>query len=366
MAIKLASIGRLGDVVAERAYRRFYKVSMRVGRITVGRFLLLLAPWAFIAYLFRDIDAALDAFSDASIAPLVGALLLMLVVLVAMALLWVRLVAHLNREVAEPETPHLLRAFARSWLARYLPGKVWVYGARVIHTDASVTPRRIVASSLVDEFVLIVGTATALGLGLWTWSLAGPVAGLPVLLVGLAGVVAAVSRLDQLSHLALRFLGRTLPLRWKRAGEELQRAGDDPGLGLRATALFTGSYLLNNFTGGLAFVLVVASLGDIRWDDVPLLIGAYSLAAVVGIAAIFAPAGLGVREAVLAGFITSVVASPVAASVVVLVRVLTIIADILFVGLVEATSAFSRRTATGAVARVPSGHHKSTPRDPGS
>ncbi|MCH7630391.1 MAG: tetratricopeptide repeat protein, partial [Proteobacteria bacterium] len=51
-------------------------------------------------------------------------------------------------------------------------------------------------------------------------------------------------------------------------------------------------------------------------DDVPLLIGAYSLASVVGIAAIFAPAGLGVREAVLAGFITSIVASPVAASVV--------------------------------------------------
>ncbi|MEE8347036.1 MAG: lysylphosphatidylglycerol synthase domain-containing protein, partial [Dehalococcoidia bacterium] len=307
------------------------KVIRRVRLIAIGRLLLLLAPWAFIAYLFRDVDATLDIFRDASVAPMVGALLLMLLVLASMALLWVRLVAHLNREVAEPETAHLLRAFARSWLARYLPGKVWVYGARVIHTDASVTPRRIVASSLVDEIALILGTATALGLGLWTWSLAGPVAGLPVLLVGLAGVVAAVSRLDQLSHLALRFLGRMLPLRWKRAGEELQRAGEDPGLGLRATALFTGSYLLNNLASGLAFVLVVASLGDIGWDDVPLLIGAYSLASVISIAALFAPAGLGVREAVLAGFITSIVASPVAASVVVLIRVVTIIADVLFV-----------------------------------
>ena len=342
------------------------KVSRRVGLIAIARFLLLLAPWAFIAYLFRDVDTALDTFGDASVAPIAGALLLMLVVLAAMALLWVRLVAHLNREATEPETLHLLRTFARSWLARYLPGKVWVYGARVIHTDASVISRRIVASSLVDELALIVGTATVLGLGLWTWFLAGPVVGLPVLLAGLAAVVVAVSRLDRLTHLALRFLGRRLPRRWERVGQELQRAGEDPRLGLRATALFTGSYLLNNFAGGLAFVLVVASLSDIGWDDVPLLAGAYSLAAVVGIAALFAPAGLGVREAVLAGFIAPVVASPVAASVVVLVRVLTIIADILFVGLVEATSAFSRRTAAGAVARVPSGHHKSTPRDPGS
>ncbi len=334
--------------------------------IAIARILLLLAPWAFIAYLFRDVDTALDAFRDASVAPMVGALLLMLLVLAAMALLWVRLVVRLSAEAAEPEMPHLLCTFARSWLARYLPGKVWVYGARVIHTDASVVPRRIVAGSLVDEFALIVGTATALGLGLWTWSLAGPVAGLPVLLAGLAAIVLAVSRLDQLTHLGLTFLGRTLPRRWGQAGQELQRAGEDPGLGLRATALFTGGYLLNSFAAGLAFVLVVASLGDIGWNDVPLLVGAYSLAAVVGIAAFFAPAGLGVREAVLAGFITPILASPVAASAVVLVRVLTIIADILFIGLVEAATAFSGRAAREAAARVSSGQHKLTPRDPGS
>lgn len=338
---------------------------MRIRLITVGRLLLLLAPWAFIAYLFRDVDAALDAFRDASIAPLVGALLLMLVVLVAMALLWVRLVSYLSRGLGAPNAPHLLRAYSRSWLARYLPGKVWAYGARAIHTDASVVPRRIVGSSLVDEFVLIAGTATALGLGLWTWSLAGPVAGLPVLLAGVAGVVVAVSRLDQLTRVVLRFLGGRVPRRWKQAGQELQQAGDDPGLGLRATALFTGGYLLNSSFGGLVFVLVVASLGDIGWDDAPLLIGAYSLAAVVGIAAPFAPAGLGVREAVLAGFITSIVASPVAASVVVLIRVVTIIADVLFVVLVEAITAFSGRVAAEAVVQMPSGEHESTPRGPG-
>jgi hypothetical protein len=342
------------------------KVSRRAGLIAIARFLLLLAPWAFIAYLFRDVGATLDSFRDASVGPIVGALLLILLVLTTLALLWVRLVTHLNREPALSEVPRLLRTFARSWLARYLPGKVWIYGARVIHTDASVSPARIVASSVVDEFALIVGTATVLGLASWTWFLAGPVVGLLVLLTGLAAVVVAVSRLDQLSRLAVRFLGRRLPRRWESVSQELQRAGEDPRLGVRATALFTGSYLLNNFAGGLAFVLVVVSLSDIGWGDVPLLVGAYSLASVVGIAALFAPAGLGVREAVLAGFITPVVASPVAASVVVLVRVLAIIADVLFVGVIEATSVFSRRTAMGAVARVPSGHHKSTPRDSGS
>jgi len=212
----------------------------------------------------------------------------------------------------------------------------------MVHTDASVTPRRILASSLVDEFALIVGTATALGLGLWVWAVAGPAVGVPVLLVGLLAVVAVVSRVDQVTQLALRFLGRKMLQRWRTAGEEMQRAADDPGLGLRASALFTGGYLLANVLLTAAFLLIVWSLSDVAWADLPLLIGGYSLAVVIGIVAIFAPAGLGVREAVLAGFLTSVVAAPVAASVAVAMRVITVVADILFVGLLEGSPFFSR------------------------
>ncbi len=197
-------------------------------------------------------------------------LVLMLHVLAAMALLWVRLVAHLNREVAEPETLHLLRAFARSWLARYLPGKVWVYGARVIHTDASVTPRRIVASSLVDEIALALGTATALGLGLWTWAVAGAMVGVPVLLAGLAAVAVAVSRLHQLKQLMLRLLGKVTPQRWKSAREGLERAADDPGLGLMASVLFIAGYSLANLAGGKRNIVSLAAFSTYGylWGDV--------------------------------------------------------------------------------------------------
>ncbi len=309
----------------------------------VARLLFLLAPWLFIAYLFRDVDAALTAVRNASVAPMVGGLLLTLAALVGTALLWVRLVAHLNRDLAVPESPYLLRAFARSWLARYLPGKVWSYGARVIHTDANVTPRRIVASSLVNEFALIVGSATALGLGLWTWALAGPVVGLPVLLVGLMAVVAVVSRVDQVTQLALKFLGRRMPQPWRNAAEEMQQAADDPGLGLRAAGLFTGGYVLTNFLFGVAFALIVLSVGDVAVEDFPLLVGGYNLAAVAGIVAFFAPAGLGVREGVVAAFLTPVVGGPVAASLAILVRLVVVLTDVIFVALMEVASLFFRR-----------------------
>ena len=327
---------------------------MRNCVITVGRFLLLLAPWVFIAYLFRDVDAALNAFKDVSVAPMVGGLILTLAGLVGTALLWTRLVGHLSRDVAVPDTPNLLRAFARSWLVRYLPGKVWSYGARVIHTDASVTPKRIVASSLADEFVLIVGTATALGLGLWAWAVVGAIIGVPVLIAAIAAVIMGLSRLDQLVPLAFRFLARAIPERWRSAAEEMQRAADDPGLGLKAAALFSGGYVLTNFLLGVAFVLIVLSLSDIAWADVPLLVGAFNLAAVLGIVAFFAPAGLGVREGVLAGFLVPVVGGPVAATLVIVVRLLTVLTDLAFLTLVEGLALLAgrvRRNSSSASTR---------------
>jgi uncharacterized membrane protein YbhN (UPF0104 family) len=188
----------------------------------------------------------------------------------------------------------------------------------------------------------------------------------PVLVVGLLAVVVVVSRLDHLAQIALRLLGNAMPRRWRSVGEELQQAADHPGLGLKASALFTGGYLLINFLLGSAFVLVVWSLTDISWTDLPLLIGGYNLAGVIGIVAVFAPVGLGVREAILVGFLTPVVASPVAASIAVTLRVVTIVADVMFVGLVEATTAFLGRHTTEVAAHVPRAHNRSAPRGPGS
>ncbi len=306
------------------------------------RFFFLLAPWVFIAYLFRDVDAVRDAFEDASLAPMAGGLLLTVAGLLGIALLWTRLVAHLSRDVAVPDAPHLMRAFARSWLARYIPGKVWSYGARVAHTDTEVTPRRIVASSLVDEFALIMGTATVLGVGLWAWAAAGAIVGVPVLIAGITAAVVAISRLDQLVALTFRYLARTLPERWRTAAEEMRRAEDDPGLGLKALALFTSGYLLTDFVLSLGFVLIVLSVSDIGANDFLLLVAGYNLAGVLGIVAFFAPAGLGVREGILAGFLTPVVGAPVAVSLAILTRLLSVLADVMLWSGIEGAALLSR------------------------
>ena len=321
------------------------KVAMRRDLMRVARVIFLVAPWVFILYIFRDVDAALDPFADASLAPMLLGSLLTLVAIGGFALLWIRLLAHLSRGPESPDVSHILRAYARSWLARYLPGKVWFLGARVVHTDASVVPRHIVARALVYELTPIVGSATVLGFGLWTWAVLGPMAGLPLLLGGTFAVIVLVWRLNAITNSVLGLIRKVVPHRWETASRALEEMGQGQGLGVWESILFTGGYLLSNLALSLGFVLIAASLGNVDSEDVYLLAGGYSLAAVLGMVAFFAPAGLGVREAVLVAFLAPILTAPVAASAVILARIINVIADLTFVGLVEGSTLLFRPMA---------------------
>jgi uncharacterized membrane protein YbhN (UPF0104 family) len=320
--------------------------------VTFVRTALLVAPWLFIAYLFRDVGSVSDAFADANLAWLVGAVALMVAVVAGAAILWSRLVVHLLRHASRPRFLPLLQSFARSWLARYIPGKIWSYGARVVQTDSGSVPRRIVASSLLTEFAYTVGTATVVGLGVWIGASVSVALGIVSLTAGLVVLVTIVPRLDALAILLLKWWGRFLPERWRSIGQDIEEAAaGDPGLSFTSGLTFGTGYLLNGLVGGFSFVFVVMSVEDIGWSDVPLLIAGYNLSAVVGILVIFAPAGLGVREAVLAGLITPVVPAPVAATVAILMRVVVVVADLFFVGSVEvAGMASGRRNASSVPA----------------
>ena len=331
------------------------EVTKRHNLMRLARVILLVAPWAFILYTFRDVNAALDPFADASLAPMLLGSLLILVAIFGFAILWIRLLSHLGGGQESPDVSHVLHAYARSWLARYLPGKVWSLGARVVHTDASVMPRRLVARGLIYELTPIMGSATALGLGLWSWSVLGPTVGLPLLLVGIVAVIVLLWKLDAIISSAMGLIGKVVPQRWTAASNVLEEVGQGRGLGAKESVLFTCGYLLNNLALSLGFVLIAASLADVGWGDVPLLAGGYSLAAVIGMVAIFAPAGLGVREGILVGFSAPVLTAPVAASVVILARIINILADLLFVGIVEGSTTISQHKSRDARAGFKAG-----------
>lgn len=322
----------------------------RLNLMTVFRVVLLLAPWAFIGYLFRDMGEIAEVLEQASALYMLAALGTVIATIGAVAVLWGRLVTHLNRPRPAADQWHLVRSFCRSWLARYIPGIAWTYGARFVHTEAAAAPRRIIAASLVDEFFLLTSTATAVGTGLWIWGAGSPLAGIPVLCLALVAAVLVGSRVDAITRWALSRLGRLLPERWRSLAEDLEDVPDEQALGVGSAALFGGGYALVALGSGVSFLFVLAGLGDVSAGEIPEAIGGYNLAATIAIAVVFVPAGLGVREATLAAFATPIVGAPAAASAALLYRAVTVLADVILFVAVEALSA-ARGVGTAQEAR---------------
>jgi len=227
-----------------------------------------------------------------------------------------------------------LQLWSFSNLGRYLPGKVWqVVGLVVVARDLGVPPG-VAATGGFLVLGLMIGTGALVGL----LTLPGEVAGL-----GATGaVVGALAA------------GLFVPVAWpgavswilRRLPPSLGCAGIPPlgrGAWLRAAALFALSWLAH----GAAFLHFASAFGPVRWSDLPPFTGAYVLAHVTGLVAIFAPGGIGVREGILAHFVGSVGPAELPAHVVaVAARLWSIAAEVLVLVLAVTLRLARRRAAS--------------------
>ena len=89
---------------------------------------------------------------------------------------------------------------------------------------------------------------------------------------------------------------------------------------------YLGLYVVNWLLFGVALFVFIRSFYPLEFSSILYLTGAFSFAGMIGIVAVFAPAGLGVREGILALFLGQVMPVPVALVVSVSSRVwLTVI-----------------------------------------
>jgi glycosyltransferase 2 family protein len=122
---------------------------------------------------------------------------------------------------------------------------------------------------------------------------------------------------------------------------------------LRARTAFelVGFYALTWPLGGAALFFLLRSVGgDPEWASIPFLGGTSAVGAIVAVLAIFAPSGLGVREASMYGLLLAVVGEAVALGATILNRlVITVVeAALLLVGVVM----IRRRRESHDVARL--------------
>jgi uncharacterized membrane protein YbhN (UPF0104 family) len=184
----------------------------------------------------------------------------------------------------------LVAAYYLGQLAKYLPGGGWQYLGRAALAARLGLPLRAGAASLGVEALCMLGGAAAVA----PLALAGSgrgAAGAAAALAAIGAAALAASRSPRVRRLAAAALRRA-------AGTG---AAVRPRQVARAVALYAGSWAVF----GLALWLIARALFAVPAADLALYAGVFAIAWIAGFAAVFAPGGLGVREAVLVALLAS-------------------------------------------------------------
>ena len=204
---------------------------------------------------------------------------------------WMRILAALGIRISYSAA---LQSEMVSMLAKYVPGGVWTPAARVAALERlhRTNATGVVLSSILIEAVLsaLSGVVVFVVSLAWVRNVDAPL--IPLVLFGLACAALLQPRIFQ--PLMTRVL-RPFGVR------SLQPLPLPTMLGL------LGFYCVTWLIGGLALLFLIRSLGaDPGLATVPFLGGTAAVGAIVAVLAVFAPSGLGVREAAMYGLLIAV------------------------------------------------------------
>jgi hypothetical protein len=225
------------------------------------------------------------------------------------------------------------RIYLTGQLGKYIPGGVWTVVAQAGLARELKVPRARSGTASLMAILLAVVTASALGaaclavaghqvIGKYWW------------------VLLLVLPLLALLHPDLLVWFGALVSRLTKRNLHLERIPERSLLG--AAGWLVGGQVFN----GLAFYLLVDSISGKHTN--PLLpIGLFALASVAGIVVVFAPAGVGPREAILLLGLSAVTDPGSAALIVLLSRVVLTVADVALAAVAAGVGRRGRAVVTG-------------------
>jgi hypothetical protein len=178
-----------------------------------------------------------------------------------------------------------VRVWCVSQASRFIPGNVALVASRVLLASREGVPRSLAGASLAIEGGLIVVWGGFFSSWLPSTWLPGPLR-----LLMAAGAIVVVVALPWV----LKLVGRLLP-RFPALHPD--------ALHIRHLYEADALYGINNLVRAMGMVFVTAALHTIDPRDIWLIVGAVNLGAVIGMIGI-TPAGLGVREGIIAVLLT--------------------------------------------------------------
>lgn len=236
--------------------------------------------------------------------------------------IWMVLLRRLGANLSGQKL-ELFMVYAKSWMGRYIPGgATWILGKIYFATKLGISKAKLAISSFLEgalQVIVVLVTASAmlafdphvasLGRG-WVFAL------LAAAVVGLVSVYPPI-------------FNRAIAFGYKKLGRGTLDAEHLPSKSTVGVGI--GAFALSSVLSGLSFFFVAAAVDpSLGLKDLLFVVGCSNLASALSMLAVFAPAGLGVRETVQLTMLLIVMPPESALIATVLMRLWSILMDSIF------------------------------------
>ncbi len=245
--------------------------------------------------------------------------------------IWFTLLRGLGAKDLQKSTRQLVYVYAKSWLGRYIPGTApWILGKIYFASKHGIAKSKLAVSSLLEgalQVSVVMIVAFAILIFDPRLNVIGGITKLLMIGVLLACIVAIwppiFNRLISLAHKLIR----------KKTINTADLASNKTVLG--GALLYVVGALLS---GTALFFIAKAVYPALGYDNMLFVIGVSNLAGALGMLAIFAPSGIGVREGILLGLLSIVMPTEFALLVTVTSRLWDVALDGIFFAIGKAVT----------------------------
>ena len=254
-----------------------------------------------------------------------------------MVLIW-KVILHLLGARKLPLFRILASIYAKSWMARYIPGTVaWIAGKIYLASTYGVSKSRLAASSFLEGGIQVVATATV-----------------SLLLFGLSGHASQVSAEVRLISIVVSLICMALlyPPVFNRILHAMfmvvkkRPPSDELKINGPSVAISFAMFAMGTFLSGSGNYFMVAAISEHVGPSMYLyIVAVFGISSAIGIATPFLPSGIGIKDGVQVVLLSIVLPKEVALAIAVFARLWQIVMDSGFLLLTEIANRWPRKVA---------------------
>lgn len=275
----------------------------------------------FIVFYFKDIDFSLIKDIDIKWGWMLISFVVRMAGLIVLPLSWkIQLDSCCENSLPMGK---LYNIFARSWLGRYIPGKVaWIGGKIFFAKQENIDTTSAVVTTFLDGVLqvfctMLVAVVGFISVGGATGISDGAIFAMYAVTIAIA-VVLIPKIFNKLIRIAYKIIKKEYP------SERLYIGG---GTMIKSISIVTIGKILS----GIAGALLICSIYDgITAAKFWYIVAATSMSVAIGMVALFAPAGMGVKEGLQLVLMASIMPKEIALIGVTLNSIHSVVSDILF------------------------------------